>query len=164
MNNYYAKNFSDLNNPSSVSGPGSFAEYILSDYLQPRISLGSTVLIKDLREAEIVWLSGKVVDLKALSPFRADRDIMLYNHSDGDNHSQELLNQVHGPNDEQKIIAKVKIEIELEKNSSGNYVISPTLRPATNSSLMTNLSMEPSDPEMPSLSDVLVLKKTGVNI
>ena len=76
MNNTFAKNFSDINNPSTVSGIGSFAEYILTDYLKPKISLGSTVLIKDIRENNIVWLSGKVVEIKSISPFRADRDIM----------------------------------------------------------------------------------------
>ena len=109
------KNFSDTNNPSTVSGIGSFAEYILTDYLKPKISLGSTVLIKDIRENNIVWLSGKVVEIKSISPFRADRDIMLYNYSSSNDESQNLLNQVHGPHDEQKIIAKVKIDIELEK-------------------------------------------------
>ena len=95
------------------------------------------------------------MEIKSISPFRADRDIMLYNYSSSNDESQNLLNQVHGPHDEQKIIAKVKIDIELEKNNFGNFFLSPTLKPATNSSLMTNLSMNPDYPEMPSLSDVL---------
>ena len=163
MNTVFAQNFSDLNHPSVVSGMGAFSEYLLPPSLANKISLGSTVIIEDWRDGERIWLSGDVIELKSISPFRADRDVMLYDR----NHNSDaasILNEINGPHSEQKIVAKVKIEIELNKDGSGNYVISPTQRPASNASKMTMPTIHPTDPSMPSVSDLLGLKTQGVNI
>ena len=87
----FAMNYSDLNNPSVVSGGGAFAEYILpTDNSMISTSIGTTVLIKDSRDGNEVWMTGTVTEMKSVSPFVADRDIMLYNRGSSDDASKIL--------------------------------------------------------------------------
>ena len=65
----FAMNYSDLNNPSVVSGGGAFAEYILpTDNSMITTSIGTTVLIKDSRDGQNVWMTGTVTEMKSVSP------------------------------------------------------------------------------------------------
>ena len=81
-NETFARNYSDLNNPSVVSGSGSYAEYILpTDNSMVSTSIGTTVLISDNRDGKDIWMTGTVTEMKSISPFIADRDIMLYWHT-----------------------------------------------------------------------------------
>ena len=75
----FAMNYSDLNNPSVVSGGGAFAEYILpTDNSMITTSIGTTVLIKDSRDGQNVWMTGTVTEMKSVSPFVADADVNEY--------------------------------------------------------------------------------------
>ena len=57
----YANNYSDLHNPSVVSGSGAYSEYILpADNSMISTSIGTTVLIMDNRDGELIWMSGTV--------------------------------------------------------------------------------------------------------
>ena len=108
----FAMNYSDLNNPSVVSGGGAFAEYILpTDNSMISTSIGTTVLIKDSRDGNEVWMTGTVTEMKSVSPFVADRDIMLYNRGGSDDASK-ILQGISGPHSEQRLIARVQIQSE----------------------------------------------------
>ena len=69
MNGNYAKNYTDLNHPSSVSGAGAFSEYILPQDMEgwEGLGQGSTVIIQDYRDGRTVWLSGQVIEMKSIS-------------------------------------------------------------------------------------------------
>jgi len=163
MTEEWALNYSDMSNPSIVSGNGAFAEFILPNEEATAYAQGGPVIIKDLRDGNTVWLSGSITEIRSLSPFRVDREIMLYNRMGSDD-AQNLLSQINGPHCEQRLIAKVKTEIELEKDPAGNFISSPTQRPASNLSKMKTPSINPTDPDMPSIADLLGLKSKGVPI
>ena len=112
----FAMNYSDMHNPSVVSGGGAYAEYILpTDNSMISTSIGTTVLIMDHRDGMQIWMAGTVIEMKSLSPFVADRDVMLYNRSGSDEASQVLRN-LSGPHNEQRLIARVRILSELLKD------------------------------------------------
>ena len=97
-----AKNFSDLQNPSSISGAGAHIGIHLGRCIAEGWNpLGATVLIKDFRDESVRWLSGRITSVRSLSPFIADRDIMLYNRA-GKDESSSLLDDLHGPHDEER--------------------------------------------------------------
>jgi len=160
----YAQNYSDLNHPSHVSGAGAYAEYILpEDNSLSDLSLGSTVIIRDSRDEKIVWMAGTVIEIRSLSPFLADRDVMLYNRAGSDT-ANSILRDISGPHSEQRLVAKVKLDIELEKDDNGNYIQSPTQRPASSWSQMTTPSISSEDDNIPSMIDILGLKEKGVEV
>ena len=82
-------------------------------------SIGTTVLIMDQRDGQQIWMAGSVIEMKSLSPFVADRDVMLYNRSGSDEASQVLRN-LSGPHNEQRLIARVRILSELVKDRRGS--------------------------------------------
>ena len=126
----FAMNYSDLNNPSVVSGGGAFAEYILpTDNSMISTSIGTTVLIKDSRDGNEVWMTGTVTEMKSVSPFVADRDIMLYNRG-GSNDASKILQGISGPHSEQRLIARVQIQSELLKDRQGQFFQAPVQQPA----------------------------------
>ena len=103
MTENYARNYSDLNHPSSVSGGGAFAEYILPDKEGwDALGFGSTVIIEDRRDGKQVWMSGQVIEIKSLSPFLADRDVMLYNREEQGDQAISMLDEIQGPHNEQR--------------------------------------------------------------
>ena len=159
----YARNYSDLSHPSAVSGNGAFAEYILpeeeKDWLG--LSIGSTVIIEDKRDGRAIWLSGKVIEIKALSPFMVDRDVMLYHTPD--NQATSILDEISGPHSEQQLVAKVEIEFEL-KRTNGHWSQSPIQKPASNWSRMRIPLIHSKEPDTPSMSDILGLKEKGVEV
>ena len=164
MTENYARNYSDLNHPSSVSGGGAFAEYILPDKEGwDALGFGSTVIIEDQRDGKQVWMSGQVIEIKSLSPFLADRDVMLYNREEQGNQAISMLDEIQGPHNEQQLVAKVKIDVELEPDN-GNFIQSPIQKPASNWSRMRIPKMADSGDGVPSMYDILGLKKDGVQI
>ena len=157
-----AKNFSDLQNPSRISGAGAHSEFILEGAsLKDGITLGATVLIKDFRDESVQWLSGRITSVRSLSPFIADRDIMLYNRA-GKDESSSLLDDLHGPHDEERIVVSVNIEMELSKQPSGQFMQQPVQRPVSNRSTMMIPRMEGDDSGEPSWHDILGLRANGV--
>ena len=159
----YARNYSDLSHPSAVSGHGAFAEYILpedeSDW--KGLGIGSTVIVEDKRDGRTIWLSGRVIEIKSLSPFLVDRDVMLYYTSD--NQAISLLDEISGPHNEQQLVARVEIEVELER-VNGHWSQSPIQKPASNWSRMRIPLIHSDDINIPSMSDILGLKENGVEI
>lgn len=160
----FAMNYSDLNNPSVVSGGGAFAEYILpTDNSMITTSIGTTVLIKDSRDGQNVWMTGTVTEMKSVSPFVADRDIMLYNRAGADEASK-ILQGLSGPHSEQRLIARIQIQSELLKDRQGSYFQAPVQQPASNSSRMILPVMEDDGSGKPTLKDILGLKDTGLRL
>ncbi len=71
---YYARPYHDLHSPFSVDEKGAFAEYIIHEpNRMPYLALGATIIIKDRREGIDVWIAGRVVGLKAISPFNPEK-------------------------------------------------------------------------------------------
>ncbi len=163
MNGNYAKNYTDLNHPSSVSGAGAFSEYILPQHMDgwEGLGQGSTVIIQDYRDGRTVWLSGQVIEMKSISPFMADRDVMLYSGKESD--ATLLLDEIGGPHIEQQLVAKVRIEVELEK-TNGHFTQSPVQKPASSRSKMYIPLMKSENVEVPSIHDILGLKDEGVEV
>ena len=160
----YANNYSDLHNPSVVSGSGAYSEYILpADNSMISTSIGTTVLIMDNRDGELIWMSGTVTEMKSVSPFVADRDIMLYNRA-GSDEASKILAGLNGPHNEHRLIARVRLQSELVKDRQGNYFQAPVQQPATNRSKMMLPKMEGDDPDMPTLKDILGLKENGIRL
>lgn len=63
----FAMNYSDMHNPSVVSGGGAFAEYILpTDNSMISTSIGTTVLIMDQRDGQQIWMAGSVIEMLSL--------------------------------------------------------------------------------------------------
>ena len=158
----FAMNYSDMHNPSVVSGGGAFAEYILpTDNSMISTSIGTTVLIMDQRDGQQIWMAGSVIEMKSLSPFVADRDVMLYNRSGSDEASQVLRN-LSGPHNEQRLIARVRILSELVKDRRGEFFQAPVQQPASNGSKMMLPMMNGTDPNVPTMKDILGLKEKGI--
>ena len=158
----FAMNYSDMHNPSVVSGGGAFAEYILpTDNSMISTSIGTTVLIMDQRDGQQIWMAGSVIEMKSLSPFVADRDVMLYNRSGSDEASQVLRN-LSGPHNEQRLIARVRILSELVKDRNGEFFQAPVQQPASNASKMMLPVMNGTDPDVPTMKDILGLKERGI--
>ena len=126
-------------------------------------SIGTTVLIMDNRDGELIWMSGTVTEMKSVSPFVADRDIMLYNRA-GSDEASKILAGLNGPHNEHRLIARVRLQSELVKDRQGNYFQAPVQQPATNRSKMMLPKMEGDDPDMPSLKDILGLKENGIRL
>jgi len=166
MNNNepHAMNYSDLHNPSVVSGTGAYSEYILpTDNSMISTSIGTTVLISDTRDGNQLWMTGTVVEMKSVSPFVADRDIMLYNRAGADDASK-ILNNLSGPHNEQRLIARVSLQSELVKDKQGAYFQAPVQQPASNASKMILPKMENDESDMPTLKDILGLKENGIRL
>ena len=160
----FAMNYSDLNTPSVVSGGGAFAEYILpTDNSMISTSIGTTVLIKDSRDGNEVWMTGTVTEMKSVSPFVADRDIMLYNRGGSDDASK-ILQGISGPHNEQRLIARVQIQSELLKDRQGQFFQAPVQQPASNSSKMILPTMKDDETGKPTLKDILGLKDEGIRV
>lgn len=163
-NETFAMNYSDLNNPSVVSGGGAYAEYILpTDNSMVSTSIGTTVLISDTRDGKDIWMTGTVTEMKSISPFIADRDIMLYNHAGSDDASK-ILQGLSGPHNEHRLIARISIQSELITNRQGVFFQAPVQQPASNSSRMLLPKMESDDSGMPTLKDILGLKDKGIRL
>ena len=124
-------------------------------------SIGTTVLIMDQRDGQQIWMAGSVIEMKSLSPFVADRDVMLYNRSGSDEASQVLRN-LSGPHNEQRLIARVRILSELVKDRRGEFFQAPVQQPASNGSKMMLPMMNGTDPNVPTMKDILGLKEKGI--
>jgi DNA helicase HerA-like ATPase len=164
MTETFALNYSDLHNPSIVSGSGAFAEYILpTNNSMKELSIGTTILIKDKRDKNLIWMTGTVIEMKSLSPFIADRDILLYNKA-GRDEASSILHELSGPHSEQRLIARIQILSELVQNIDGSYIQTPVQQPASNWSRLILPKMVATDSEIPTLQDILGLKRKGVHV
>ena len=162
MKTQHARNFSDMEHPSEVSRTGAFAEYILTDDgSMPGLALGATVIIEDTRDEKPFWMAGTVIGIKSISPFIADRDILLYNRTG--ERADAVLNQIQGPHTEQRLIINVRLDTELELQD-GEYIHSPVQRPASSQSRMMIPVIEDQNDGKPTMADILGLKQKGIPI
>ena len=97
-------------------------------------SIGTTVLIMDNRDGELIWMSGTVTEMKSVSPFVADRDIMLYNRA-GSDEASKILAGLNGPHNEHRLITEFVYNLNLLR--IGKVITqAPVQQPATNRSKM----------------------------
>lgn len=100
---FSARPYHDLNSPFSVDERGAFAEYIIHDpNKMPSLALGATIVIRDKRENSDVWIAGKIVGLKSISPFNPQRQSLLY-HSDETYNPNLPIDQLNGPHTHQPL-------------------------------------------------------------
>jgi len=135
----YAHPYADVRNPFSVDNKGSLADYILLDPESiPELALGASILVEDTKNGKIFWSSGRVMGLKAISPFNPNRENLLY-MDDNDNNPIGILREIKGPHTHQPIIIQVELDQELSKNEdvtppARSFISTPIQRPPSASS------------------------------
>lgn len=164
---YYARPYHDLHSPFSVDERGAFAEYIIHEPSRmPFLALGATIIIKDRREGNDIWIAGKVVGLKSISPFNPEKQSLLY-HSDEKFDPTVPIEEINGPHTHQPMI--IRVELTREMSASGDaskaFVSSAIQRPPSAKSKLifpnvTPVSLDPS----PSLEEILDVRKEGLEL
>lgn len=164
---YYARPYHDLHSPFSVDERGAFAEYILHEpNKMPFLALGATIVIKDRREGQQIWIAGKVVGLKAISPFNPERQSLLY-RSDDTFDPTIPLEEMNGPHTHQPMIIRVELTREMTNSSTSerHFVSSAIQRPPSASSqlIFPNVTAVANDPS-PSLEEILDIRQQGLEL
>ena len=161
-----AKPYADMRTPFTVDERGAFAEYIIADpQSMPDLALGATVLIEDKRNDETFWIAGRIVGLRAVSPFSPDRENLLY-IEDEESDPTAVLEEVSGPHNHQPMIIRVALEQEIIKSSSDEertFLSHPVQRPPSSRSKLYFPAIIPrSDNDAPSLQEILNIKSRGI--
>ncbi|KAA3630596.1 MAG: ATP-binding protein [Bacteroidetes bacterium] len=172
----YAKPYDDINSPFTVDERGAFAEFIIQkpEEINEGLSLGATVLTFDLKREgkkfKPFWIAGRIVGLKAISPFNPDRESMLY-QEDETTSPYVVLEQIPGgPHHHQPMVVKVALDYEMEipkefenDNIVSNYYISPIQRPPSSFSKMFVPEVRDSfEKGEPTLDKILNIKRDGL--
>ncbi len=160
--------YHDLSTPFTVDEAGAFAEYIIQDPdSMAELALSSNVIIKDKRMGHDCWVSGRIVGLRAISPFNPERENMLYIEDETIDPTR-VLDEVTGPHTHQPMIIRVKLDHELEMDQSGSdarkFQTLPVQRPPSAISRMMFPEIVPLNEkdEAPSLRDILQIKSDGI--
>ena len=157
--------YHDINSPFSVGELESFAEYIARDPDKfPELILGAFVLIQDNdANAEKIWIVGRVVELKAVSPFNPKRQTALYAENEDDDPAVSLLD-VTGPHTHQPMIARIRLERQMVSNEGKSGFISfPVQRPPSAHSRMRFPAIENEENAgVPSLHEMLGIQQEGI--
>ncbi len=164
---YYARPYHDLHSPFSVDEKGAFAEYIIHEpNRMPYLALGATIIIKDRREGIDVWIAGRVVGLKAISPFNPEKQSLLY-HSDEKFDPTVPIEEINGPHTHQPMIIRVELTREMTagENQNRTFISSAIQRPPSAKSklIFPNVSPVDNDPS-PSLEEILDIRKKGLEL
>ena len=162
----YARPYADVNTPFIVDERGAFAEFIVQDPdLMPELALGTTVIVKDISQGEIYFVSGSVVGLRAISPFSPARENLLYIEPDHEDPT-ELLESLTGPHTHQPMVIRVKLEQEMKpiEGEERKFALSAVQRPPTARSHMSFPEIVPGDNPAPSLQEILNVKPEGLNL
>lgn len=173
MNRYYAQPYHDIKTPFSIDGEGAIAEYVINDpENMPQLAMGATILVLDRRKesgTEIhkeFWYSGRVIGLKAVSPFNPERTSMLYREDSAMDPTQPFA-EINGPHNHQPMIIRVALtqEISLKSGNSDKYEFSAIQRPPSAYSRLffPNLTKVDGD-NSPSLQTILKVKDKGLNL
>lgn len=174
MKNYkieVAKPYQDIKTPFSIDEKGALAEYVINDpERMPQLALGATIIIRDFRKEdpnadyEEFWYSGRVVGLKAVSPFNPERTSMLYQQDESFDPSKPLEN-IRGPHTHQPMVVQVALTQEWTLKKGGRYDSAAIQRPPSASSRMffPNLEPHPLD-NSPSLRIVLGIRQNGLSL
>ncbi|KFF74610.1 hypothetical protein HX13_11025 [Chryseobacterium sp. P1-3] len=133
-----AKPYHDINTPFSIDENGALAEYIINDpEKMPQLALGASILIRDRKTDGIstnvyrdFWYAGRIIGLKAVSPFNPERTSMLY-QEDSLMDPTLPLDSINGPHTHQPMVIQVALTRELSsiENNSGDFIDSAIQRP-----------------------------------
>lgn len=164
---FSARPYHDLNSPFSVDERGAFAEYIIHDpNKMPSLALGATIVIRDKRENSDVWIAGKIVGLKSISPFNPQRQSLLY-HSDETYNPNLPIDQLNGPHTHQPMIIRVELTREMinKDDNSNDFISSAIQRPPSAASrlIFPNVTAVKGDAS-PSLEQILDIKQNGLEL
>lgn len=166
----FAKPYHDLRTPFTVDQNGAFAEFIIQDPdNMPELALGANVIIKDKRDKKNFFIAGRVVGLKAISPFNPDRENLLY-IEDEEADPTIILEEVSGPHTHQPMVIRVQLDREMNdvsENNSRVFSSYPIQRPpsAISRLFFPNLTLEVDDKdEAPTLQEILDIRSTGISL
>ena len=165
--------YHDIHSPFTVGENGAFADYIAQDPAPkffPDMAVGALVLIQDRQRG--VWLTGRIVELRAVSPFNPKKEAMLY-HEDESVDPTAPLEEVTGPHTHQPMIARIHLAREMKaivalshetspESSSVSYASCAVLRPPSAFSRL--LFPDIQNDAMPDLHDILEIKKSGLTL
>ena len=99
--------------------------------------------------------------MRSLSPFMSEREVMLYSHQDTE--AISILDTINGPHSEQMLVAKVDIDVELEK-TNGHYLTESCSEASRKQKCNEAPRIRSEDGSIPSIQDILGLKNTGVSV
>jgi hypothetical protein len=168
----FARPYHDLRTPFTVDENGAFAEYIVQ---QPEkmldLALGANVIITDRRKNSIYWVTGRIVGLRAISPFNPDRENLLY-IADEKLDPNKVLDEIPGgPHTHQPMIIRVTLDGEMEPVISDDgkvipreFLSNPIQRPPSSASRLSFPDVMPGDNPEPSLREILEVKKQGISL
>jgi len=150
-----------------VDDRGAFAEYIIHEpNKMPFLALGATIVIKDRREGADIWIAGRVVGLKSISPFNPEKQSLLY-YSDEKFDPTLPIEEVNGPHTHQPMIIRVELTREMIDSEDGqrNFISSAIQRPPSAKSrlIFPNVTPVEGDPS-PSLEEILDIRKAGLEL
>ena len=154
--------YHDIDSPFTVGEAGAFADYIAQDpdFFQ-ELAVGAVVLIRDLQRK--VWLTGRIVELRAVSPFNPKKEAMLY-HEDESMDPTAPLEHVTGPHTHQPMIAKIRLAREMTGGAAENgtvvYASSAVLRPPSAFSQLWFPDIR--SEHAPDLHDILEIRPSGL--
>ena len=169
-----AKPYHDINTPFSIDEHGALAEYIINDpEKMPQLALGASILIRDRKTEGIsnndykdFWYAGRIIGLKAVSPFNPERTSMLY-QEDTSMDPTKALDNLNGPHTHQPMVIQVALTRELSSDdvSEAEFTDSAIQRPPSGHSRLffPNLKRTANDPS-PTLKDILRVKDQGLNL
>lgn len=154
--------YHDVRDPFKVGAGGAFADYIARDidYFE-ELEIGAMVVIWD--PAHNAWLTGRVVELSAVSPFNPQKESMLY-HEDEFFNPTAPLEEVTGPHTHQPMIAKIRLLREMTKQDQEEvaYISRAVLRPPSARSKLWFPDVR-NDSE-PDLYDILEIREQGLRL
>lgn len=112
-----ARPYHDLRTPFTVDEKGAFAEYIIQDPdIMPDLALGANIVIQDTRNGKILFIAGRIIGLRAISPFNPDRENMLYIEDETQDPSIPLQD-LTGHHTHQPMVIRVQIDREMDNIS-----------------------------------------------
>jgi len=166
---FYARPYHDISTPFSVDEKGTFAEFVIGEpSSMPELAIGANILIIDQRAKDNIWIGGRIVGLRAISPFKPDRENMLFQDDESSSYNPDKLFEslFAGPHNHQPMVIRVQLDSEMEPPDEGNareYLISPVQRPPSARSRLFFPSVIPvaNDPT-PALKDILQIKSNGI--
>ena len=162
--------YHDLNEPFTVDENGAKAEFIIQSAENlPDLTLGANVVIKDKRDEKIIFIAGRIVGLKAVSPFNPSREGLLY-FEDEEADPTTLLEDVTGHHTHQPMIVVVHLDKEMEimEETLTDYVSLPVQRPPSAMCKMyfpdLVVSQRAENDKTPTLQHILEIKENGVGL
>ncbi len=169
-----AKPYHDINTPFSIDENGALAEYVINDpEKMPQLALGASILIRDRKteglggnEYKEFWYAGRIIGLKAVSPFNPERTSMLYQEDSLMDPTKPLEN-INGPHTHQPMVIQVALTRELSSadGKTNEFIDSSIQRPPSGHSRLffPKLEREGDDPS-PTLKDILRVKENGLSL